>query len=348
MEKDKILVTGSNGQLGQCIKDIVNSFYVINKKYIFTTREEFDITNYEMMKDYLSQHNDIKAIINCAAYTDVKGSETEEGYEKAKLVNIEAVKILGLLCKEYDIFLIHIGTDYIYPTADKPIKETKYNWLLSDGWFYTYYGNDINEYGYSKLKGIKELFNIKDLKFVVIITSWLYSEYGKNFVKTIWERCLKNEESEVVLTEIGSPTYAKDLAEYIVYTIDKDMKFYPEQWENYKDYGLPIINFANLGTASWYDIAKEIEYFATYHDVIKPRLKPFDKVKRPTYSVLDTSKLLHFNNDNKFCTRYWRHALDSCLQRLNEIRIKEKRNENLQRLNEIRIKEKRNKKETES
>lgn len=327
MEKDKILVTGSNGQLGQCIKDIVNSFYVINNKYIFTTREEFDITNYEIMKDYLSKHNDIKAIINCAAYTDVKGAETEEGYEKAKLVNIEAVKNLGLLCKEHDIFLIHIGTDYIYPTADIPIQETKYHWEFSDDFFYSYYGNDINKYGYSKLKGIKELFNIEKLKFVVIITSWLYSEYGKNFVKTIWERCLKNEESEVVLNEIGSPTYAKDLAEYIVYTIEnKNMEFYPEQWGGFQKYSLPIINFANLGTASWYDIAKEIEYFATYHDVIKPRLKPFDKVKRSTYSVLDTTKLLRFNNDNEFCTRYWRHALDTCLRRLNEIRIKENRN----------------------
>ena len=113
----KVLVTGSNGQLGQCFKYISNySFMCDASRYVFVTREDFDITNDKMMKNYLDKHNDIKIIINCAAYTDVKGAESEEGYKKAMLVNRNAVKSLARLCKERDIFLIHFGTDYMFNT----------------------------------------------------------------------------------------------------------------------------------------------------------------------------------------------------------------------------------------
>ena len=107
----KVLITGSNGQLGQCFKSVL--YFADKPKYIFVTREDFDITNDKMMKNYLDEHKDIKIIINCAAYTDVKGAESEEGYKKAMLVNINAVKSLARLCKERDIFLIHFGTDYM-------------------------------------------------------------------------------------------------------------------------------------------------------------------------------------------------------------------------------------------
>jgi dTDP-4-dehydrorhamnose reductase len=351
----KVLVTGSNGQLGQCFKYISNySFMCDASRYVFVTREDFDITNDKMMKNYLDKYNDIKIIINCAAYTDVKGAESEEGYKKAMLANRNAVKSLARLCKERNIFLIHFGTDYmfntdvwhfnggnVYHNEFLPVDEEAIHWRYRNEFFNMHYVNsgEINKYGLSKLLGIHEIFNEmlpkhedKVLKpnFVIIVVSWLYSPYGKNFVRTIRELLKKDrkpdEKIEVVYTQVGSPTYAMDLARYVIDVIENDDCCFIKNPNEYNivDYAnyFHMINFSNLGVASWYDIAKVIEniYCLTTDNII-PRKEPLDSVFRPSYSVLDTKKLIKFKS-NKNYVRHWLDALNECIIviRSNEIK----------------------------
>lgn len=337
----KVLVTGSNGQLGQCLKDIVIKNNV-EDKYIFSTRKEFDITDKKMMENYLSEHQDIKIIINCAAYTNVKEAETEEGYNLAWLINTEAVKNLANLCNKNNIFLIHFGTDYMYSTKDAvgnvPIDEDTIQWGYRDVWFSKYYSEGKNRYGYTKCMGVHEIFKEfkyedEDIlpKFVIIVISWLYSEYGKNFVKTVRERVKLDSETEVVYTQIGSPTYAMDLAKYIIDVIENDncqfivnnYNFYIKHIKGLSDWH--IVNFCNLGVASWYDIAKNVERnFSESTNKIVPTVEPFDKILRPSYSVLNTQKIRErLKKEGKEYIRHWGKALDECCDK-----IKEKESEN--------------------
>lgn len=321
----KVLVTGSNGQLGQCLKEVVK--YTLNdSNYIFTTRADFDITNIDMMREYLNNHKDISVIINCAAYTNVKKAETEEGFKQAMLINSEGAKNLAKLCNEFNIFLIHIGTEYIMElwnckhnncpinedkldttivTRHKDNKEILENSLIR-----------INKYGYSKSSGIYNIINEfgNNKNYIIIITSWLYSEFGENFVKTMYNRIKNGLDTEVVYTQIGSPTYAMDLAKYIVDTIENNNCEFTNDNNN-------LINFANLGVASWYDIAKRVDLFIC-EDKITPRKEPFDDIIRPTFSVLDLEKVRSIVG-NKHYLRHWTDALDECLE---EIRYGEELN----------------------
>ena len=336
--KNKVLITGSNGQLGTCFKDVVwikNSIYENCKyEYVFTTRKDFDISNKDMMRKYLSENKDIKIIINCAAYTDVKGAETEEGFKEALFINCECVKNLGELCKEFDIFLIHFGTDYMYPTnyyVNYPIK-SKMLWEIGEDGFIKHYKNP-NKYGQTKCFGVHELFKtfydkqkeFKAPKFVVIVVSWLYSAYGNNFVKTIREKLETEEEINVVYSQVGSPTYAKDLANYVLDVIENDdCEFFDEVNNINKDKFNRIINFANLGVASWYDLAKSVEEVFSFEDKVKPILLiTNDKVYRPKYSVLNTQKICERKGDKTY-VRHWKDALYECL---GLIRNMEKRKE---------------------
>ena len=303
-----VLVTGSNGQLGQCLKEVVG-YYNRGYNYIFTTREQFDITDIYVMEKYIKEHDDIKIIINCAAYTDVKNAQTEEGYKTAMLVNWNSVKNLVYLCNKYNIFLIHFGTDYMYTCKDNlPIIEKKlYNTLMDEEFAPMCVSNKMNNYAVSKLLGVRKVFEeMKNNNFVVIVTSWVYSEYGKNFVRTIRERLKKEEKTEVVYTQIGSPTYAKDLAKYVIDMIENnDCKFV--------DDGFNLINFSNLGIASWYDMAKLIEdFYSLDNNKITPRKEPFDDIPRPNYSVLDNSKIIE-NCGEKPYIRHWVSAMIECL-----------------------------------
>lgn len=335
--KNKILITGSNGQLGQCLHSSVywNTRYGCNpENYLFTTREEFDIGNIDMMRNYLTEHNDVKIIINCAAYTNVKAAETEEGFKQAIFVNCECVKNLARLCNEFNIFLIHFGTDYMYDYQDmyEPINEEKIQWSYRDDFFYKYYSVK-NKYGYSKCAGIHEIFNefkydinCKKPKFVIIVVSWLYSIYGKNFVKTIRERMKLEEKTEVVYTQVGSPTYAQDLADYVIDVIENDDCEFIKNENNYNvrktDNYWHIINFANLGVASWYDIAKKVEdIFSIDNKKVLPILKIDDDVVRPKYSVLDTNKLIKRKGDKPYI-RHWLDALDDCCRTIRHYEIK--------------------------
>jgi dTDP-4-dehydrorhamnose reductase len=311
----KVLITGSNGQLGQCFKKVVKT-----DNYIFTTREDFDICDKKMMRKYLKSHKDIKVIINCAAYTNV--AKAEEEREKADLINHQAVADLAELCKEFDIFLIHFGTDYMYDYTvagcmmdrePRPITEKEYDFNEpEDTIFYSDHGQFVNQYGLSKLRGVKKLFDIRP-KFVVIVVSWLFSQYGKNFVKTIYEKIINKEQCSVVCTEIGSPTYGIDLAKYVLDEIeDNDCNNFINDKEH-------IINFSNLGSATWYDLAYAIEFsfkFEEYyrHKVL-PTTKPYYKFIRPKYSVLDTTKLCASNMGKPY-VRHWLLALEECLHEI--------------------------------
>ena len=340
--KGKVLVTGSNGQLGQCLKEVVSSYdYEKNQdNYIFTTREEFDITDTKMMRKYLDENKDIKIIINCAAYTDVNGAETEEGYKKAMLINRDSVKNLAKLCKEYGIFLIHFGTDYMYDewVSEKPITENAVNFRLNINFYEDLIdvNQKINNYGKSKLLGIHEVFkemlpkngnNVTEPNFVIIVVSWLYSEYGKNFVNTIIDRVRTDTKSEVVYTQVGSPTYAMDLAKYIIDVIENDDCCFISGSDNNTEHDSNyyyIINFANLGVASWYDIAMKIEdFYCLYTDIIIPREKPLNETFRPSNSVLNTSKIRKFKGDKSY-VRHWLNALEECLMKRRTIMLRDK------------------------
>lgn len=296
--EEVILVTGSNGQLGCCIKSVVGE----DKKYIFTSREDLDITDYSNIDEFLNNHSNIRIIINCAAYTDVRGAETEEGYIKAKSINVIGVNNLAIACRERDIFLIHIGTDYIYGgeiynDIRTPINENMFfnKFDMSDG---------LNKYALTKLLGISDMFRIMKKNFLVIVTSWLYSEYGKNFVKTIYNNIKMGKQCKVINTQVGSPTYAKDLAMFIVDVVKDTDKFC----------NIRLINFSNLGVASWYDLAKAID-IENNSNLVVPTTKEYDDVVRPSYSVLDTELLMETER-NKSYIRHWLEALKDCFSHL--------------------------------
>jgi len=289
-----ILVTGANGQLGNEIRYLVNNskFKTQNSKFFFTDKDELDITNKEDVKRYVNE-KDIDLIINCAAYTAVDRAEEEK--EKADLVNHKAVKYLANIAKEKDISLIHISTDYVF-----------------DGRNYKPYIEDdpVNPqsiYGITKLKG-EEAFKVLGASGIIIRTSWVYSSYGYNFVKTMLR--LKNRgELGIVFNQVGTPTYTKDLAETILEIINKNL-------EKIKNKKAEIYHYSNEGVISWYDFAKAIFEIENIDIKVKPiESKDYPTpVKRPHYSVLNKKKI---KNEFNVEIPYWRDSLRECLKRIN-------------------------------
>ena len=198
-----ILVTGSNGQLGTCIKDEVANG---NSKNIwhFADRSIVDITDIESIRKFVIDNN-IKVIVNCAAYTNV--DKAEEDYDTALEINYGGVCKLTSVCREFDIYLIHISTDYVFNgRSHRPYKTSSEC-------------DPIGSYGTTKWLG--ECYALEYEKAIVIRTSWLYSEYGKNFYRTMINRIIEKKETRVVCDQIGSPTYARDLAEFIIFLIEE-------------------------------------------------------------------------------------------------------------------------------
>ena len=285
-----ILVTGSMGQLGSEIKAI-SSDYSYN--FFFTDRNNIDITNKDNIKEYC-QTNSINVIINCAAYTAVDKAETDQ--QNADLVNRKAVKKLSIIAKELNIKLIHISTDYVFDGKNfKPYVEE----------FQT---NPQSVYGKTKLDGENEIRDINPLNSIIIRTSWVYSYYGNNFVKTMLRLGKEKEELGVIFDQIGTSTYAKDLAITILNIIP--------QIENSK---VEIYNYSNEGVLSWYDFAKEIMKMAKLNCKIKA-IETYQyptPAKRPHFSLLNKSKIKQkFNIE----IPYWKDGLDDCLKRLGERR----------------------------
>lgn len=285
-----ILVTGSNGQVGSEIKELSSNY---NYNFFFTTRDDIDITSKESIKEFC-QTNSINVIINCAAYTAVDKAQSD--IENADLVNRKAVKKLSIVAKELNIKLIHISTDYVFDGKNfKPYVEE----------FQT---NPQSVYGKTKLDGENEMRDINPLNSIIIRTSWVYSYYGNNFVKTMLRLGKEKEELGVIFDQVGTPTYAKDLAITILDIVP--------QIENSK---VEIYNYSNEGVLSWYDFAKEIMKMAK----LNCKINPIDTYqyptpsKRPHFSLLNKSKI-----KSKFNLEipYWKDGLDDCLKRLGERR----------------------------
>ena len=259
----KILVTGANGQLGKCIRDVSKTFP--NLEIVFVSKEELDITNKNAIDKYFK--NKIPDYcINTAAYTNVEKAETDE--ENAFLVNAEGVKNLAIACKENSITLLHISTDYVFDGK----KTTPYS--------ETDKPNPINVYGSSKLKGEQYIQEILS-NYFLIRTSWLYSQYGHNFFKTVLKQVQAGKKLTITTEQVGTPTNANDLAKAIFQITTSGTKRYG------------IYHYSNKGNATWYDFAKEILKNANIKagaSIEKTNHYP-TFAERPKNSVLNNEKI---------------------------------------------------------
>lgn len=323
MNKIKILVTGANGQLANCIKDELQKSSNKHIEADFVTHEEFDITDRDMMEDYFETNSGWKYnyLINCAAYTNVNGSEDPEvGKELANAVNHIAPVYLSHLCEKYKVSLIHISTDYVFPGLMRQVKET-----MDDV-------EPVNYYGKSKLLGEKAIIDIADkcnLQYMIIRTSWLYSEYGNNFVKSILKQYLSGKELNVVYDQLGSPTSAHDLADFIIGTVvSKDNLSYDNPI-----FKSGIYHFSNDGVISWFDFAKAI--IELYTNLAKkeavmifndPVINPISEVNilnmmsengkpvvhRPAISMFDKTN----TKSTGYVFRYWKDSLNDVINKI--------------------------------
>ena len=275
----KILVTGSQGQLGSEFKALQNS---TTHQFIFTDSTSLDITDTEKVQNYF-EHHDVDVILNCAAYTAVDQAEDEP--EKAFAVNRDAVENLVKACEKHDIKLIHYSTDYVFDGKNyKPYKEEDTV-------------NPVGIYGKSKLAGEQIILN-SNISALIIRTSWLYSIYGHNFVKTMMRLGQEKNEVNLIFDQIGTPTCATDLALASLECINKT-----EIWDNHRK----IYHFSNEGVASWYDFALAIFDFKNIDCHVKPVMSHEFKTKatRPHFSVLNKEKI---KSDFELTIKPWKKA----------------------------------------
>jgi len=282
-----VLVTGSNGQLGSEIRERALNFP--QYQFTFADIEELDLTNSEAVNAFFKEHK-FDSCINCAAYTAVDNAEDDR--ELALLVNFDAVKNLAEACSSHNTFLVHISTDYVFDgTNYKPYEETDPP-------------SPNSYYGLTKLKGEEAVFSMSD-HAVIIRTSWLYSAYGNNFVKTMLRLGKTNEQIGVVADQVGTPTYAGDLADTILTILKKyDGKAVNE-----------IYHFSNEGAISWYDFSKAIMAESGLNCKVNPiESKDFPaKANRPFYSVLNKAKI---KTDFNITIPYWLDSLKTVLEKL--------------------------------
>lgn len=258
-----ILVTGSNGQLGSELKFVSEQYNNFN--YIFTDLEDLDICNRDKIEEFVLNYK-IDCIINCAAYTNVYKAQIEPML--CDIINHIAPINLANIANKYDIWLIHISTDYVFDGL-KNIPYTEED-----------YTNPQSVYGQTKLRGENEILKINK-KTLIIRTSWLYSVFGNNFVKNILKASNTKDKIDVVYDQIGTPTNARDLANVINIMINQGLKN-------------GIYHYSNEGVCSWYDFAKSIvDLTEKKCEVIPIKTKdlPNNTIDRPNYSVLDKSKI---------------------------------------------------------
>lgn len=285
-----ILVTGANGQLGNEMRIVTAGS---KDNYIFTDVAELDITNLDAIRTMVTD-NDIKVIVNCAAYTNV--DKAEDDVEMCELLNATAVENLAIAMKEADGLLIHVSTDYVFggDPYNTPCTEDKK-------------GTPTGVYGASKLHGEQNIMRT-GCKHIIIRTAWLYSEFGKNFVKTMLALTADKPQLKVVFDQVGTPTYALDLARAISDIIDG------RKYEGNDG----IYHYSNEGVCSWYDFTKMIAEYAghTACDIQPCHSNEFpSKVVRPAYSVLDKTKI-----KNTFGVKvpYWTNSLKTCIKNLKQ------------------------------
>ena len=280
----KILVTGKNGQLGSELKDLQQKYP--DYEMIFVGREEIDLSILQQITEVL---NVIKPeiIINAGAYTAVDKAETEQ--ELCDKVNHQAIETIGKWAAVHNAKVIHISTDYVFDgTSKTPLKETDAT-------------APINTYGHTKLKGEHALV-ASGADYVIIRTAWVYSVYGSNFVKTMLRLMNERDEISVVADQIGTPTYAKDLAQAVL-----DIVSAPKFISG-------IYHYSNEGSISWHEFAtaiKEIKGFATKINAIGSEAFP-TPAKRPSYSLLDKNKIKEVY---KVTVPNWKESLNAMLRR---------------------------------
>ena len=292
-----ILVTGANGQLGNEMRIIARES---GDRYLFTDVNEvegvetlhLDITDLEAVRQMVAEHK-VEAIVNCAAYTNVDAAETNEAL--AEKLNAEAPENLAKAMKEVDGLLIQISTDYVFGKEpyNVPCKEDQQ-------------GTPTGVYGMTKLHGEQRIV-ATGCKHVIIRTAWLYSEFGKNFCKTMMHLTATKPQLKVVFDQVGTPTYALDLAKAIAVVL-----------ERFDGTQTGIYHYSNEGVCSWYDFTKMIaEYNGTTECDVQPcHSDEFPSpVKRPSYSVLDKTKIKAAFG---VAVPYWTDSLKQCISNLKQ------------------------------
>jgi len=278
-----ILVTGSNGQVGSELRELSKNY---DANFFFTDRDSLDITDSEMITGFIEK-NAIEIIINTAAYTAVDKAEEDKG--NADKTNHLAVKYLANTAKEKNIKLIHISTDYVFDGKNyKPYNENDRT-----------APNGI--YGKTKLAGEEAMLKINPKNSIIIRTSWVYSSFGANFVKTMLRLGKERDTLGVIFDQVGTPTYAKDLAKTILDILPK-----------IKNENVSLYHYSNEGVLSWYDFAKEIMHMANIACIIDPiETKEYPTpALRPHYSLLNKAKI---KSEFGITIPYWKDSLDRCL-----------------------------------
>jgi dTDP-4-dehydrorhamnose reductase len=285
----KILVTGANGQLGSEIRELSTEFGEFD--FIFLNRTLLDLSDLEAVRLYFT-NNKFDVIINTAAYTAV--DKAEEDIAAAKAVNRDFVKELAVVAKENSMQLIHISTDYVFDGKNyQPYIETDPT-------------DPQGIYGQTKLDGEQKILALNPANSVIIRTSWVYSSFGSNFVKTMLHLGNERDELGIIFDQVGTPTYAKDLAMMILNGI-QDSKFDSLDCEVY--------HYSNEGVCSWYDFAKtifEISNIKCKVNAIETKDYP-TPAKRPHYSVLNKAKI---KDELGVSISYWKDSLKKCLKKI--------------------------------
>jgi len=285
-----ILVTGANGQLGSEITELSKT---LEDNFFFTDYDTLDITDCDAIESFVNT-NQIDTIINCAAYTAVDKAEEDE--EKADKLNHLAVKYLANISKAKEIKLIHISTDYVFDGKNyRPYKEEDAT-------------NPPSIYGKTKLAGEKAFLEISPQNSLIIRTSWVYSSFGANFVKTMLKYGKEKDELRVIYDQVGTPTYARDLAQLI---LDITPKIQNSKFK--------IYHYSNEGVLSWYDFAKEIIKMAKIECEVVP-IESFEypvPAPRPHYSLLNKAKI---KKEFDITIPFWKDSLRECLIKMGEKR----------------------------
>ena len=303
-----ILVTGANGQLGNEMRIVSRDSHdryiftdVVEVKSVQTTK--LDITDLDAIREMVKS-NDVKVIVNCAAWTNVDGAEDPEKRELVELLNAKAPKNLAIAMKEVNGLLVHISTDYVFggDPYNTPCKEDQK-------------GTPTGVYGLTKLHGEQNIEKV-GCNHVIIRTAWLYSEFGKNFVKTMLNLTATKPQLKVVFDQVGTPTYAYDLAQAITTILEDYKQTLNSQLSTFNYSNSGIYHFSNEGVCSWFDFTKMIAEYAgnKYCDILPCHSNEFPSpVKRPAYSVLDKTKI---KETFGITIPYWTDSLKTCIKNL--------------------------------